>query len=58
MMYCIKMSEMGVGFGREEVLCMTFTNAEKSGRHHPFRDGMAGRGWMDCFMKRFPRLAL
>ena len=58
MNYCIKMSEMGFGLGKEDVMRMAFTIAERRGRLHPFNDGMAGRGWMDGFMRRFPYLAL
>ena len=58
MEYCVKMSEMGFGLGREDVMRMAFQIVEKSGRSHPFKDGMAGRSWMDGFMKRFPRLTL
>ena len=58
MNYCIKMSEMGFGLSREDVMRTAFTIAERSGRPHPFSDGMAGRGWMDGFMRRFPNLTL
>ena len=52
------MSEMGFGLGREDVMRVAFAIAEKSGRPHSFKNGMAGRGWMEGFMRRFPRLSL
>ena len=56
--YCIKMSDMGFALGREDVMRVAFAIAEKSGRPHSFKNGMAGRGWMEGFMRRFPRLSL
>ena len=56
--YCIKMSEMGFGLGREDVMRVAFTIVDKSGRPHCFKSGMAGRGWFEGFMRRFPRLSL
>lgn len=35
--YCIKMSEMGFGLGREDVMQVAFAIALKSGRPHSFK---------------------
>lgn len=56
--YLIRMSEMGFGLTREDVMAMAFTIAEKTQRPHPFTGGCAGRGWYDGFMRRHPRLSL
>ena len=37
---------------------MAFAIADISGRPHSFKNGMAGRGWLEGFMRRFPRLSL
>ena len=52
------MSEMGFGLGREDVMRVAFAIADKSGRPHSFKNGMAGRGWLQGLMRRFPRLSL
>ena len=38
--------------------CYEDSVAERSRRSHPFKDGMAGRGWLDVFLQRHPRLTL
>ena len=35
-----------------------FRVAEKSGRLHPFKEGSAGRAWLEGFLKRHPTLTL
>ena len=52
------MVEMGFGLSREDVMCLAFVIAEKSGKKHPFHDGMAGRGWFDGFRTCHPHLTL
>lgn len=56
--YCIKMSDIGFGLGREDVMRAAFAIVEKSGRPHSFKNGMAGRGWWEGYMRRHPRLSL
>ena len=56
--YCIKMSDIGCGLGREDVMRAAFTIVEKSGRPHSFKNGMAGRGWWEGFMRRHRGLSL
>ena len=56
--YCIKMSDIGFGLGRDDVMRAAFAIVEKSGRPHSFKNGMAGRGWWEGFMRRYPRLSL
>ena len=49
---------MGFGLSKEDVMCTAFTIADKSGRSHPFHDGLAGRAWFDAFCNRHPHLTL
>lgn len=48
----------GVGLSREDVMRLACVIAEKSGKKHPFHDGMAGRGWFDGFRACHPKLVL
>ena len=57
-LYIVKMVEMGFGLSREDVMRVAFVIAEKTGKKHPFKDGMAGRGWFDGFRARHPKLTL
>ena len=57
-LYIVKMVEMGFGLSREDVMHVAFVIAEKTGKKHPFKDGMAGRGWFDGFRARHPKLML
>lgn len=50
--YVIEMVSMGFGL---DVMSLAF---EKSGKKHPFQNGMAGRGWFDGFRARHPKLTL
>ena len=56
--YCVKMSDMGFGLSRTDVMAVAFKVAEASGRKHHFRDGAAGRAWFNGFRARHPRLTL
>ena len=56
--YCITMSEMGYGIGRDDLMVVGFRVAEKSGRPHPFEEGSAGRTWLEGFLMRHPILTL
>ena len=56
--YAIEMAERGFGLILEDLMRLAFQIVEKSGRSHPFKNGMAGRGWMDAFRKRHPKLTL
>ena len=56
--YCVTMSDMGFGLSREDVMRRAFTIADKSGRSHPFQNGLAGRAWFDAFCSRHPHLTL
>ena len=40
--YCVRMADVGFGLTQENVMRTTFTDAERSGRVHPFTDGMVG----------------
>ena len=52
------MSDMGFGLSREDVMALAYTVAKKIGRDNPFPDGHAGRGWLDGFRPRHPKLTL
>ena len=56
--YCIATADMGFGLTREGVMAMAFAIVEKTGRHHPFKSGHAGRGWYEGFMARQAILTL
>ena len=56
--YIIQMVNMEIGLSREDVMRLGFLLAEKSGKRHPFENGMAGRGWFDGFRARHPNLTL
>ena len=56
--YLVKMSEMGFGLTRDDILHLAFNMAELTGQSHPFREGKAGRGWFEGFMSRHQNLTL
>ena len=56
--YLIQMADMGFGLTREDVMRTAFLIVDKSGREHPFSNGMAGRGWFEGFRARNPQLTL
>ena len=56
--YIIDMCDMGFGISRQDVMRVAFSIVEKSGRRHPFTNGMAGRAWFDGFRSRNPNLTM
>ena len=56
--YVIEMADRGFGLVSEDLMRAAFTIAERSGRPHPFHDGMAGRGWLEAFRHRHPEISL
>ena len=56
--YIVKMADIGFGLGREDLRMAAFRIADKSGRPHPFHNGMAGVAWLDGFFIRHPKLVL
>ena len=56
--YVIEMADRGFGLVSEDLMRTAFTIAERSGRSHPFRNGMAGRGWLEAFRRRHPEITL
>ena len=44
------MTDMGFGLTREGLMAMAFAIVEKTGRNHPFKSGIVGRGWYEGFM--------
>ena len=47
--YILDMCDMGYGLTVEDVRALAFQIAEASGRKHPFREGKAGRDWLQDF---------
>ena len=56
--YIIDMSEMGFGLSRDTVMHLAFNIVDKCQRNHPFKDGKAGRAWLDGFRMRHPKLTI
>ena len=52
------MADRGFGLTRDDLMRLAFVIVDKSGRPNPFHDGMAGRGWMDGFRQRHPKITL
>ena len=50
------MCDMGFGLSRQDVVRVTYSIVEKSGRDHPFSDGMGGQAWFDGFRSQNPNL--
>jgi hypothetical protein len=50
--YVLEMADRGFGLVSEDLMRTAFTIVERSGRPHPFRSGMAGRGWLEAFRPR------
>ena len=46
------------GLSRQDVMHVPFSIVEKSGRRHPFTNGMAGRAWFDSFRSHNPNLTI
>ena len=49
---------MRFGLSHDDVKVAVYRIVEKSRRSHPFHNEMAGRAWLDGFMKRHPNLTL
>ena len=49
MNYIIEMADMGFILSHQDVVCLAFQLAEKSGMSHPFKDNSAGRRWFNGF---------
>ena len=47
--YVIEMADCGFGLVSEDLMRTAFTIVGRSGYPHPFRNGMAGRGWLEAF---------
>ena len=41
------MCDMGFGLSRHDVIRVAYSIVERSGREHPFSNGMAGRAGLD-----------
>ena len=50
--YVIKMADMGCGLSKDDILRTAFQILEKSKRPHPFKDGLAGKSWLQGFLNR------
>jgi hypothetical protein len=56
--YAIEMADRGFGLTPDDLMKLAYTIADKSGRPHPFRNGIAGRGWLEGFRKRHREISL
>ena len=56
--YIVDMCDMGFGLTRQDVMRVAYSIVEKSGREHPFSNGMAGRAWFDGFRSRNHNLTM
>lgn len=57
--YCVEMADRGFGLMREDVMRLAFQIAERTKPHdHPFKDGLAGRGWYEGFRSHHPNLTV
>jgi len=56
--YAIEMADRGFGLQSEDLMRLAYVIVSRSGRPHPFHNGMAGRGWMEGFRKRHPKITL
>lgn len=50
--YLLQMEESFFGFTLGDLQRMAFQVASRNGLNHPFKDGQAGRAWLDLFMER------
>ena len=56
--YSVAMADMGFGLTREGVMAMAYAIVDRTGRHHTFKGGNAGRGWYEGFMAQQATLTL
>ena len=56
--YVIEMADRGFGLVSEDLMKAAFAIVERSGRPHPFHDGVAGRGWLEAFRRHHPEISL
>ena len=56
--YIADMAEMGFGLTKEDILRLAFRIVDKTGRQHPFKDGLAGRAWFEGFKSRHTNLTI
>ena len=50
--YIVNMADMGYGLSREDIMRVAFQIVEKMKRPHPFKDGAAGKSWLQGFLSR------
>ncbi|KAJ8050092.1 hypothetical protein HOLleu_03158 [Holothuria leucospilota] len=54
--YITKMSKIGYGLTKRQLLDEVQTIIEKDGRPNPFKDNRPGRDWYQRFLRRHPNL--
>ncbi len=52
------MADRDFGLTGDDLMRIAFTIVDKYGRPNPFHNGMVGRGWIDGFKLRRPRITL
>ena len=50
--YIVNMADMGYGLSREDIMRVAFQIVEEMKRPHPFKDGAAGKSWLQGFLSR------
>ena len=56
--YSLEMADRGFGLTPEDIRRLAYIIVSRSGRPHPFQNGMAGRAWMEGFRKRHHQITL
>ena len=56
--YSLLMADRGFGLTPEDIRRLAYIIVSRSGRPHPFQNGMAGHAWMEGFRKRHHQITL
>lgn len=48
--YIVKMADMGYGLSRDDIMRVAFQIGEKTKKPHPFKNGAAGKSWLQGFL--------
>lgn len=56
--YVVQMANMGFVLTRGDLQLTAYRLAKRLGKSHPFLNGIAGRGWLEGYLGRYPKLVL
>ena len=56
--YVVQMANMGFGLTRGDLQLTAYCLAERPGKSHPFLNEIVGRGWLEEFLARHPKVIL